>query len=59
MGVVRIRPANLPESSINDREYGWVELDTEIARTERGVHEGQLFLREGEIADSTIRICSH
>ena len=59
IGVARNRPANLPESLINDRDCEWVEQDAEIARTERGLHEGQLFFREGEIGDSTTRICSH
>lgn len=41
--MVKSRPVNLPESSINDRECGWGKLDAEIARTERALHEGQLF----------------
>ncbi len=37
------KPADLPEGSIDDREYGGIKVDAEIAWTEGGLHEDSFF----------------
>ena len=43
IGLVRSKPADLPEGSIDDREYEWIKLDAEIAMIEGGLHEDNFF----------------
>ena len=39
IGVIRSRSADLPEGSIDKREYGWIKLNAGIAMTEGGLQE--------------------
>ena len=43
VGLIRSRSADLPEVSIDDREYGWIKLNAEIAMTEGGLQEDNFF----------------
>ena len=43
IGLVRSKPADLPEVSIDGRGYEWIKLDAEIAMIEGGLLEDKFF----------------